>query len=315
MRRQFALCFLLSLIVGVPASVRAQPLVDPNFLDFTVSLDHDTIDNTGQPLVQRYDLLLYAAGSSSPARVVSLGKPAPDTSGNVRLALSTILSPLPTGGTSYEVRIAAVGPRGSATSGPSNPFTFQVPCTYSVSPTSRSLGAVASTSTFAVTAPAGCTWSAVSSVSWITITGGSNGSGNGTVTFSAAANPTATTRSGSLRIAGLTRGVSQAGQPCTFAVSPTSQSVVRAGGPVSFAVTSPAGCAWTASEQSSWFSISTGGSGTGNGTVTFSVGANTGTQSRTASATIAGRTVSLFQSSGAAPGAPTGMRVIKKSVN
>ena len=47
----------------------------------------------------------------------------------------------------------------------------------------------------AVTAPAGCAWTGVSNnTSWLTVTSGASGSGNGTVAFSAAANADASAR-------------------------------------------------------------------------------------------------------------------------
>jgi predicted ATPase len=45
--------------------------------------------------------------------------------------------------------------------------------------------------------------------SWITITAGANGTGNGTVTFSIAANTTGAQRTGTLTIAGRTYTVTQ----------------------------------------------------------------------------------------------------------
>jgi hypothetical protein len=56
--------------------------------------------------------------------------------------------------------------------------------------------------------PAGCSWTAVSQDSWITVTAGGSGSGNGTVTYSVAANPGAA-RKGTIRIAGKTFTVQQ----------------------------------------------------------------------------------------------------------
>lgn len=98
--------------------------------------------------------------------------------------------------------------------------------------------------------------------------------------------------------------------PCTYAVSPRSQSVGPAGGTVTIAVTSPVGCSWSASEQTTWISITAGATGTGSGTVTLTVAGNT-SQSRSASVTVAGRTVTLSQRSSAPPRAPTGMRIVK----
>ena len=60
------------------------------------------------------------------------------------------------------------------------------PCTYSISPASQAFNVNGGTASVAVTAPQGCAWTAISNASWITITGGAAGSGNGTVTYSVA---------------------------------------------------------------------------------------------------------------------------------
>ena len=262
-------------------------------------------------MVTRYEFLLYNVGSTTPLIVVNLRKPAPDSAGTIRIALSTILVPRPAGGIPYEARIAAVGSGGgSSRSTPSNPFAFQVPCSYSVSPSARWMGSTTGSSTFSVTAPVGCGWSATSSTSWMAIANGGSGAGNGTVTFSAAANPTTTQRTGSLTIAGRTVTVTQSGGSCTYSVSPAAQSVARAGGRASFTVTAPSGCTWVTSEQTSWMSIASGASGSGTGSVSLNIAANTATSSRSTTATIAGRTVTVSQPPiGTRPAAPTGMRI------
>jgi hypothetical protein len=62
----------------------------------------------------------------------------------------------------------------------------------------------------AVTAGAGCTWTAVSNVSWITITAGASGSGGGTVSYSVAPyGGPPKNRTGTMTIAGLTFSVKQ----------------------------------------------------------------------------------------------------------
>jgi len=84
------------------------------------------------------------------------------------------------------------------------------PCTYSISPTSKSFNASAGTGSVTVTAGAGCAWTAVSHASWITITGGASGSGNGTVTYSVAAyTGKPKKRNGTMTIAGLNFAVTQ----------------------------------------------------------------------------------------------------------
>lgn len=84
-------------------------------------------------------------------------------------------------------------------------------CTYSINPTSSSQPAGGGTGSVSVTAGAGCNWTAVSNATFITITSGSSGSGNGTVNYSVAANTGASSRNGTMTIAGLTFTVTQAG--------------------------------------------------------------------------------------------------------
>jgi hypothetical protein len=84
-------------------------------------------------------------------------------------------------------------------------------CTYSISPTSASFGSSGGTGSVNVTAGAGCSWTAASNSSFITVTGGASGTGSGTVSYSVAANPNTTSRTGTMTIAGSTFTVSQAG--------------------------------------------------------------------------------------------------------
>ena len=94
-------------------------------------------------------------------------------------------------------------------------------CTYAINPTSQSVAAAGGTGSTAVTAPTGCAWTGVSNnTSWLTVTSGASGNGTGTVAFSAAANPNATQRSGSLTIGGQTFSVTQAAAPCTYRDQP-----------------------------------------------------------------------------------------------
>ncbi len=79
-------------------------------------------------------------------------------------------------------------------------------CTYSLSSTSQNFGSAGGSGSFTVTTSAGCAWSAVSSVPWITTS--SSGSGNGTVNFTVASN-TGSARTGTITVGGQTFTVSQ----------------------------------------------------------------------------------------------------------
>src|SRR5881394_2916848 len=65
---------------------------------------------------------------------------------------------------------------------------------------------------------------------------------------------------------------------CTYALSASGASASASGGSGSVNVTAGAGCSWTATTGYSW--IHTTSSGTGNGTVSYSVDPNTSTASR-----------------------------------
>jgi Zn-dependent metalloprotease len=83
-------------------------------------------------------------------------------------------------------------------------------CSFSLTPTSASVGSAATTGSVSVTTGSSCAWTATSNASWLTITSGASGTGNGTVNYSVAANSGSSSRSGTLTIAGLTFTVNQA---------------------------------------------------------------------------------------------------------
>jgi hypothetical protein len=176
------------------------------------------------------------------------------------------------------------------------PFTVTqaaAACSYSIAPASQSIIASGGTGTIAVTSANGCTWNATANANWLTITSAASGSGNGSVTFSAAAN-TGAARTGTLTIAGQTFTVEQEGAACTFSLSATSQNAVAAGGPGSVIVTAASTCAWTAVSNVAWVAVTSGASGTGTGSVSFTIAANTGA-ARSGTLTIAGHTYTVVQ--------------------
>jgi hypothetical protein len=147
-----------------------------------------------------------------------------------------------------------------------------------------------------------CAWSATTDASWIALSAPLSGSGNGTIHFNLAPNSGAE-RSGSVMVGGQRSTVTQTStaSPCSYTISPTSQNIGAAGGagtPV--AVSTQAGCQWTASSGAPWIAITSGATGAGNGSVGFSVAANTG-GARTATLTIAGRGFSVTQAAANAP--------------
>ena len=167
-------------------------------------------------------------------------------------------------------------------------------CTYSINPTSTSASSGSSSGSLSVSTQAGCSWTAASNSGFLGISSGHVGNGSGIVGYTVGANPAASIRSGTLTVAGLTFTVSQAAAPCSYAISPLSSVVPAAGGTASAVVTATTGCSWTAASNSAFLAITSAMSGSGNGTVVYSIGAN-GVSARSGTLTIAGQTLSVNQ--------------------
>jgi uncharacterized repeat protein (TIGR01451 family) len=84
---------------------------------------------------------------------------------------------------------------------------------------------------------------------------------------------------------------------CSFTLSPTSISANASGGTGSIGITAAdPSCAWTAVSNSNFVTITSGSSGSGNGTVNYSISANATIVARMGSLTVAGQTVQVNQS-------------------
>jgi hypothetical protein len=167
-------------------------------------------------------------------------------------------------------------------------------CSYSLQPTSGSVASGGGTGTVDVTTAAGCLWTASSAAAWLGVSP-SSGSGSGRVTYTAAANTDTLPRTGVLAIAGQGFSVTQAGAPCTYVVAPLTHTVPTAGGSASVSVTTGGNCAWTTTSNAPWITITGGTTGTGNGTVSFSVATNTSGSARSGTLTVAGQAVTVNQ--------------------
>ena len=303
---------LFVIAVLAPVLARAQAVVDPTTTEFNPSADHDALDD-GVPIVSGYDLGFYQIGATQPFQTMSLGKPNPDPDGKIRVVFTGLMGAVPTPGINYEAKVSAVGPGGTATSTASNIFSFSAPppppCTFNLTPTSQTMGPGAGNNSVSVTTAAACGWGATSNAAWITMTNAGPGSGNGSANYSVTANPTPAQRSGTLTVAGRTVTIHQAGV-CAFTLSTTNQPMAAAGGSSSVTVTTNTGCAWTATGNATWITITGGTPGSGPGPLNFSATANTTQAERTGTLTVAGQTLTLTQpSANPAPSAPTGVEI------
>jgi hypothetical protein len=169
-------------------------------------------------------------------------------------------------------------------------------CEFEVSPDSATLPAAGGPRTFTVTTIGGCAWTASSAASWAAITSAATGSGSGRVDVQVDTNGDAA-RSGTLTIGGQSIPLSQSAggaAACTYTLQPAFFSSPAGGTQSSASVASPAGCAWTATTNVPWVTISSGAAGNGNGSIGFTVAAN-GSSPRSGQLTVEGQTLTISQ--------------------
>ncbi len=153
------------------------------------------------------------------------------------------------------------------------------------------------TGTYTKTDEIGCadpTWTSSGVPSWIS---GFPASGRGTTSLSYTVdpNPSGTSRSATITIGSSTLTINQAGG-CSYTLGSSSASPSAAGGSASVGLTATSGCAWTATSNDAWITGVTA-SGTGDGTINYTVAANTG-PARSGTITIGGQTFTVNQDSG-----------------
>lgn len=110
-------------VVGLSVSVTAQSvtILGPTPSVSFVSPQHYANYLDGTPIITTYQLEVTAMNSlGAVAFTIDLGKPAPDGTGTVIVAVPQLTTITPN--TTYTARVYAVGPGGSGVSDPSNPF-------------------------------------------------------------------------------------------------------------------------------------------------------------------------------------------------
>jgi uncharacterized protein (TIGR03437 family) len=168
---------------------------------------------------------------------------------------------------------------------------FAQNCAFVVNPTSFNIGAASTPGTVLVTQPPGCAlgnYSAtvdITKYNWLHITSGPSGTpGDAGVNFIADANPSASPRAGVLVIGLNNVYVYQAGATCNFAMTPTTQSFPVGGG--NGVANIQAACSWQATTAAAWITLNGIVTGTQNGTVGYTVAANTCVDPRSGAITL-----------------------------
>jgi hypothetical protein len=169
-------------------------------------------------------------------------------------------------------------------------------CTFALSATTLIVPASGGQVTVVVTTTNQCSWTASSDRAWMAITGGANGSGSGSVTVVVEANPGPTIRTGTLTVAGQAVAVREEAQPaCTVTLTPPGILLSSRPYTGTFEVTSPAYCQWTAVSGAAWLTVTAGGAGTGNGTVTYAADRNRDPDVRTGAVAVGGASFVVTQ--------------------
>ncbi len=151
-------------------------------------------------------------------------------------------------------------------------------CTVDISRSGDTFGVAGGSGSFDVGAPSTCAWVAVTSASWVRITDPAGGAGTGSrrVSFTVDANSGAGARTATVTVGARTYTVTQAGTTsCEYSVAPVEvKACMSVGYITTIAVSTAAGCPWTSSTPASWITITSGTSGSGPGSLTFSMASN-----------------------------------------
>ena len=235
-------------------------------------------------------------GGSSNNRTVTFSSIAPNSSetviflaqANCNLANNTTLNNMATV-TTVTPETTTSNNTASATITANNPGA-------SIMPTSVNVPSSAGSGSVDLSFPSGCAWTAVSNDSWLFITSGSSGSGNGTVQYNISAN-TGAARTGTLTIAGLTFTVNQdAATACNYTLLPNNATFDANANTGDFTVSTQINCSWTSKSNDNWITVNPPGGGTGNGQVSYSITQNSTGMPRTGTITAGGQTFTITQS-------------------
>jgi hypothetical protein len=195
---------------------------------------------------------------------------------------------VPTGTISVATAIAP------GATGTPRPLLSILPCNVSaLTPAAETVpGAGVTGNSITVTAPG--SWTASADVPWLTLTGTTSGSGNGTLTYNAAANDTRFTRTGVISVSGWTVIITQPAATGILTIDRDSEIVGPSAGSGTLTVSGPAGSAWYIDGGASFLTFSRS-SGFGPAVIHYSYTANLTAVTRTAVARIGGSVFQLSQ--------------------
>lgn len=171
-------------------------------------------------------------------------------------------------------------------------------CSYAIQPPTKTFTSASGSGEIALNTASTCSWSASSSCSFVSVIN-SNGTGSATISYTISQN-TGAARTCTITINGQRHAISQSAAPnCSYAIQPASQSFNSAGGSGLINVSTSSVCSWTATSSCTFVNISNP-TGTGSGTINYSVAMNTTAAARTCTITINGQKHVINQDAGSA---------------
>ncbi|HEY0548842.1 MAG TPA: BACON domain-containing carbohydrate-binding protein [Verrucomicrobiae bacterium] len=287
----------------VTYSVEANPALSPRI--GTLLIQNQAFTVTQQAVICTYTLSssnhTHTAASETNSFNVAVNTPCPWSVSNANSWI-TILSG--NGGAGNGTVTYSVAPnvstsaRGGVLLIAGQIFTISQPgidCAYALVATNAAHSAAAVTNNFSIKTSNSCPWSVSNTNGWMAILAGSNGNGDGVVTYSVEANPSPAQRIGTLLIGNQTFTVTQDGIICSYALSARGFVHSAAAETNSVGLSTTTLCSWFAVNTNQWISILAGSNGIGSGTVAYSVAGNASLSERTATLLIAGETFSITQ--------------------
>jgi uncharacterized repeat protein (TIGR01451 family) len=221
--------------------------------------------------------------TSNDAWVVVTGGAAGVGNGVIRYTVAA--SPLPPSGLRVG-SITVAGQDGAITA----TFTIRQAAFLSIAPQQRRHDAAAS-SGHEIGVAGNVPWTAQATTGWIHITAGDEGTGDGTMRYRVDENLLLAARAGAITVSGggLTRtlAVTQSGAIPYLDITPVYQAHGM-GASAGHEIAVSANISWTATTADDWITVVSGDSGTGDGTVTYSVDANLTPHSRLGAIAVSG---------------------------
>ncbi|HMJ90791.1 MAG TPA: BACON domain-containing carbohydrate-binding protein, partial [Candidatus Acidoferrum sp.] len=191
--------------------------------------------------------------------------------------------------------VSSTNGAGLATAFINSTVTINGPCSYALNTNEISFTDVGGSDLVNVTTGPNCVWGVTNTNSWIIIAPDAGGTGNGTMMYDVEANPSTSSRTGVVVIAGQALTITQLGFVCSyllFSTDATHDYIVEEN---TIDLLTQDGCEWDVTTTNTWITILSLTNNTGSGTFTYGVTNNDTGLMRTGTVMAAGQPVTVVQ--------------------